>query len=232
MRYSREMIAEAVRTALASPATLYNSTFLRYSYKSDRLRTAIAAEELLKSESMKLLDRIPQITRKSYKTPGHDELAKRDRPLESNRDEDWLAIEMFGKSFDGIGEIQDFQVPLKGKRSDKSGKIDLLSYDEPKHTAYLLELKRRASRESLLRCVLEAYTYWKTVDKNKLLSEYGFCGAELRKGALIFSDSSAYSELLSEDFSAVHTLMGKDMLDVDLFVLNEDGTAVIHGYTH
>ena len=33
------------------------------------------------------------------------------------------------KEISYVGEILDYQTPLKNKRSDEAGKIDLLSYD-------------------------------------------------------------------------------------------------------
>ena len=77
-----------------------------------------------------------------------------------------------GKVFDIIGKIIDYQTPLKDIQTDRAGKIDLLAYNENKKTLRILELKRPDSKETMLRCVLEAYTYLKIVDKTKLLKDF------------------------------------------------------------
>ena len=69
-----------------------------------------------------------------------------------------------------IGNIIDYQTPLKNKRTDIAGKIDLLSYDG--NCLRVLELKKPFSDETMLRCVLEGYTYLKTVDAAKLLDNF------------------------------------------------------------
>ena len=38
----------------------------------------------------------------------------------------------------------------------------------------ILELKKPDSKETMLRCVLEGFTYMKTADCNKLISDFGY----------------------------------------------------------
>ncbi len=87
-------------------------------------------------------------------------------------------------------------------------------------------MKRPGSKETLLRGVLESYTYWQTVDREKLLRDFQIEGAELRKGVLVFKDCVAYEDFQGDVCNAVKSLMCK--LNVDLFVLH-DGD-VIEGY--
>ena len=82
----------------------------------------------------------------------------------SNRLEEIKAIHIWEqgkqKGIPGIGKILDYQVPLKDKRTDKAGKIDLLAYDEQKGILRILELKIYDNEnDSLLRTVLEGETY-------------------------------------------------------------------------
>ena len=59
-----------------------------------------------------------------------------------------------------FGKILDYQVPLKNKSTDKGlGKIDLISVKDN-------------SKENLLRCLLEAYTYSKIIDKVKFCNDF------------------------------------------------------------
>ena len=69
-----------------------------------------------------------------------------------------------------LGLVLDYQTPLKDKRSSRTGKIDLLAYDGA--MLQVMELKEQKSKETMLRCVLEGYTYLKTVDIAKLLHDF------------------------------------------------------------
>ena len=76
-----------------------------------------------------------------------------------------------------FGKILDYQVPLKNKSTDKGlGKIDLISVKESSKPGnkiiYFLELKKDNSKETLLRCILEAYTYSKIIDKVKFCNDF------------------------------------------------------------
>ena len=73
-----------------------------------------------------------------------------------------------------MGNIIDYQVPLKGKQSDKIGKIDLVGYSEQNRRFSLIELKYHpsGSQETLLRCVLELYTYYKFLDKERFKADF------------------------------------------------------------
>ncbi|MDR1687075.1 MAG: hypothetical protein LBS21_00495 [Clostridiales bacterium] len=236
MAYSREDIVNKVNAALTNPSTLYDADFVNYRGSVDGIRyTEIAAREIsrrVKTDNFSALLEIPTISRSSsYKTASHAKKATRAKPDNSGREEEWIAISMYGKIYNGIGEILDFQVPLKDAMSDSAGKIDLLSYNKAENTAYILELKKPGSNETLLRCALEAYTYWKTVDKEKLLRDFGIEGAELRKAILIFSNCVAYKDFQDDACEAVYSLMC-DKLHVDLFVLNNNWSEVIDGYKH
>ncbi|MDO4203599.1 MAG: hypothetical protein Q4D07_03740 [Selenomonadaceae bacterium] len=94
----------------------------------------------------------------------------------TGRIEEITAIKMFnqcsgGNDFDYIGTMLDYQTPLKSVRTDKAGKIDLLSYDGT--VIRVLELKRSDSKETMLQCVLEEFTYLQTVDKVLLRKDFG-----------------------------------------------------------
>ena len=91
----------------------------------------------------------------------------------TNRKEEILAKLLFyqGEVKD-LGYIFDYQTPLKAARSDSYGKIDLLGYNTDDKYYSVIELKYRpsGSDETLLRCVLEAYTYYKLLDLDQIVS--------------------------------------------------------------
>ncbi len=123
---------------------------------------------------------------KTYKTEGHDGLSVFDfyeRPGGERREEK-IAHAMYCQYKDKpavFGKILDYQVPLKNTNINKGlGKIDLLSViegsDPESWKIYFLELKKDYkeddSKETLLRCILEAYTYSKIIDKAKLCKDF------------------------------------------------------------
>ena len=102
----------------------------------------------------------------------------------SNRKEEILAKLLFyQRDVKDLGYIFDYQTPLKAIRSDSYGKIDLLGYNSKDKCYSIIELKYRpsGSDETLLRCVLEAYTYYKLFDLNQIESAQDHNGiTELR----------------------------------------------------
>ena len=102
----------------------------------------------------------------------------------TNRKEEILAKLLFyQREVDGLGYIFDYQTPLKATQNDSYGKIDLLGYNTDDDCYSVIELKYRpsGSEETLLRCVLEAYTYYKLFDLNQIESAQDHNGiTELR----------------------------------------------------
>ena len=202
-KYSKEEIIKKLEVAKSEMGQFYSEDFLNYiSETSDKEGdyTEIIAGWLL--DNIELFNEIKLITReKSYKVKTHDGIIKNE---ESKREEEKIAMKLFdssknrGKVFDIIGKIIDYQTPLKNVRGDKVGKIDLLAYNEketPK-TLRILELKRPDSKETMLRCVLEAYTYLKVVDKDKLLKDFGLPENTVIKACpFVFYDGKQHKEM-------------------------------------
>ena len=204
----------------------YSEDFLNYiSETSDKEGdyTEIIAGWLL--DNIELFNEIKLITReKSYKVKTHDGIIKNE---ESKREEEKIAMKLFdssknrGKVFDIIGKIIDYQTPLKNVRGDKAGKIDLLAYNENEKTLRILELKRPDSKETMLRCVLEAYTYLKVVDKDKLLKDFGLPENTIVKACpFVFFDGAQYKEI-QEDRKYLKELIKN--LDVEPIYLKGEG---------
>lgn len=194
---------------------LYAKNFVNYRGKTKDTKgkyTEVIAAHLL--SKLDALNNIDSITRKrSYKTVGH-----KWKPINtfSPRSEEQIARNMMGKTYSYIGKIIDYQVPLKNKQEDKAGKIDLLSWNEDERRVYILEFKVQDSKETLLRCVLEAYTYYRRVDSKDLLADFGLPSeTEVRKAALVYKSSLPY-----EDFNHANIKKLMKKLHVDLFVLD------------
>ena len=200
-KYSKEEIIKKLEASKSEMGQFYSEDFLNYiSETSDKERdyTEIIAGWLL--DNIELFNEIKLITReKSYKVKTHDGIIKNE---ESKREEEKIAMKLFdssknrGKVFDIIGKIIDYQTPLKNVRGDKAGKIDLLAYNENEKTLRILELKRPDSKETMLRCVLEAYTYLKIVDRTKLLKDFGLPENTIIKACpFVFYDGEQYQEM-------------------------------------
>ena len=206
----------------------YSEKFLNYiSETSDKEGeyTEIITDWLL--DNIELFDNIKPITReKNYKVKTHDGKIKDEN---SNREEEKIAMELFnisqkeGKKFYIIGKILDYQIPLKNKQGDEAGKIDLLAYNKDSDTGILriLELKKADSDETMLRCVLEAYTYLKIADKAKLLKDFGLPEDTIVKACpFVFFEGEQYKEI-QEDRKYLKELMKK--LDVEPIYLKGEG---------
>ena len=148
---------------------------------SKNLYSEIIAKTLVSEDLVKEWDKLKPVRPNHFDTdhtPTQNELSI------TNRKEEILAKLLFyqGEVKD-LGYIFDYQTPLKKARSDSYGKIDLLGYNTDDKYYSVIELKYRpsGSDETLLRCVLEAYTYYKLFDLNQIESTQYHKGiAELR----------------------------------------------------
>lgn len=201
MEYSRDSILKKCKAAFCDIKTFYKQPFINYNGKTvdtNEYYTEVVAKFLCEN-IVEFIQGIPQITREtSYKTIGHNGVFDKDTP----REEEKIAMEMFNQSqsensYNFIGDIIDYQIPLKNKRADVAGKIDLLSYDGI--TLYILELKKPDSNESMLRCVLEGFTYMQTADKAKLLADFNLpTGTNIKASPFVFKDGEQHQEMKEE----------------------------------
>ena len=196
-KYSKNEILEEIQDM----GNFYKRKVVNYrgtTSDSKEYYTEVVAEWILKN--IYLFDYIKPITReKSYKVDSHD---GKNKDKDSNREEEKIAMKLFdlsqnqGKVFDVIGKIIDYQTPLKDIQTDKAGKIDLLAYNEEEKILRILELKKPDSEETMLRCVLEAYTYLKVVDKDKLLKDFGLPeDTEIKACPFVFYDGEQHQEM-------------------------------------
>lgn len=224
--YSKDEIIKKLEVAKSEMWKFYSQDFVNYRGKtSDKERdyyTEIIAKWLL--DNIELFDDIEMISRKSnYKVKTHDGVIKNEG---SNREEEKIAMKLFdlsqnqGKVFDVIGKIIDYQTPLKDIQTDKAGKIDLLAYNENEKTLRILELKKPDSKETMLRCILEAYTYLKIVDKAKILKDFGLPeNTKIKACPFVFYGKEQYKEM-QEDRKNLKELIEK--LEIEVIYLKEE----------
>ena len=219
-KYSKNEILEEIQDM----GNFYKRKVVNYrgtTSDSKEYYTEVVAEWILKN--IYLFDYIKPITReKSYKVDSHD---GKNKDNDSNREEEKIAMKLFvlsqnqGKVFDVIGKIIDYQTPLKDIQTDKAGKIDLLAYNENEKTLRILELKKPDSEETMLRCVLEAYTYLKVVAKVKLLKDFGLPeDTKIKACPFVFYDGEQHKEM-QQDRKHLKDLIEK--LGVEVIYLEE-----------
>ena len=226
--YSKDEIIKKLEVAKSEMWKFYSQDFVNYRGKtSDKERyyyTEIIAKWLL--DNIELFNDIKMISREnSYKVDSHDGKIKNEK---SGREEEIIAMKLFdfsqnqGKVFDIIGKIIDYQTPLKDVQTDKAGKIDLLAYNEKENpkTLRILELKKPDSKETMLRCVLEAYTYLKIVDKAKLLKDFGLPeNTKIKACPFVFYEKEQYREM-QQDRENLKDLIKK--LEIEVIYLKEE----------
>ena len=209
--------------------TFYQEPFINYKGKTSDTKeyfTEVVAEFICDHIDQFRNGILPVTRKSSYKTESHI-----GNVPTSNREEETIAIKMFNQSdkegfiYPHIGKIIDYQTPLKSSNGDKNlGKIDLLSFDENKKVLHILELKRPCSDETMLRCVLEGYTYMKIVDKEKLIVNFERPKKTIiEANPLVFKSESCnpYQEMQQVDRVWLKKLM--HLLNSNPFYIIENG---------
>ena len=178
MAYTKQDILNRCEEEMQNPSTFYKSPVINYRGRTtdtDELYNEIVAEFVCEHIN-EFIDGIKKITREEgYKTESH---TGQHIPSD-DRMEEKIAVEIFNQGkiedLDFVGKMLDYQTPLKNQINEENkgvGKIDLLSYNEKNNTLYILELKKPDSKETMLRCVLEGYTYMKTANTEKLTKSF------------------------------------------------------------
>jgi len=220
-KYSREYTVKTLQEALRNPERLYKRSCINWSGKIDSgiYYAEIISEMLLNSD---ILDNpcnyIQVIPRKDYKIGSHN-VSKRGV---SNREEEIFAKILNQKRLGDLGQIIDYQIPLKSSKNDEGvGKIDLVSFKG--NTAYIIELKYADNAETLLKTTLEIWTYYYQLNKNSFLDLFKENAniENIKKAVLLVIGCKAYEEakdLDSGNRKNLSRLIKK--LDVDIFLLD------------
>jgi len=231
-RYDRDLLETKIVNALKENVKgLYREDFLNYTSNiqgtKDRCTEFVAQYLLNQGSEFNAGSWTIQRTR-GYTTASHD--GEHDWSG-SNQEEKKIAYEMRNRSqkekhhFAHIGEILDYEVPLSKVDGDNSGEIDLLSWNKEKNELILLELKKPDSTETLLRCVLEVYTYWKVVWHERLAKDFGRPDASVRAAVLVFASSQKKKSQPYEDWKSTEQPHIRELmkgLDVGLYVLESE----------
>lgn len=215
MAYRKETLEAKIIEAAQDMNTFYQQPFLNWrgvTSNTGERYTEVAADYLLKH--LKLLEQISCIGRESYLV-SHTPSDAGDH--QGPRKEEHLAQTLKGKTLDGLGEIKEYQVPLKKSMRDKDvGKIDLVSHH--RDILHVIELKIKSSEETLLRCALEAVTYCRQADQEQLMKEYG--GRKVVPSVLVFKGGAQEIALREKPENLIKLLK---TLGVEVFFLAQTG---------
>ena len=196
--YSRIEIEHKLKASIENIDTLYQQRFINYRGKTtDTKETYAEVTAEILFNIVDVFDKVNVISRKnSYRVKNHNGTTAN---AHSNREEERIALGMFGGTFNHIGRIVDYQVPLKSTNKDIGvGKIDLLSLIDGR--LIILELKKENSKETLLRCVLEAATYWRKIDREKLIRDYiEFSADTVEMAVYVFKNSMQHEQYNKKD---------------------------------
>lgn len=224
MSYTREQILQHLNKLASNMSLLYKSGCINYRGKTTDTKeyyTEVISEWLL--DHLELLEQIKPITRQSsYRVGGHDGIPEHP---DSIREEELIAMAMKRQGhLPLVGQVVDYQTPLKNVQKDKAGKIDLLAYDGT--TLRILELKEPDSKETMLRCVLEGYTYLKTVNQTKLLTDFGLpTDTAVKACPFVFRDGFQWVEM-QQDRPYLKRLM-EVLNSKPYYVVEENGVYVV-----
>lgn len=221
MEYTKRIILQKCEEEFKNIPAFYKSELVNYkgsTLDTDEPYSEIIAEFLCERIEKFSAGFIKINRQSSYHVKSHDGVVHNSS---SNRLEEITAKEIYNQCRDGstlnhIGKVIDYQTPLKNVKADSAGKIDLLGVND--RTVYILELKYKDSTETMLRCVLEGYTYLKTVNREKLLKDFGLPSkCEIKASPLVFCGSEQWKEMQKERL-ALKRLMW--MLDSKPFYLS------------
>ncbi|SFQ26818.1 hypothetical protein SAMN02910358_01355 [Lachnospiraceae bacterium XBB1006] len=204
--YTREQLIGMCETALNNPEfgpiRFYAETFIKSEDKTkdgEEFRTEVIAGFVLKNLDV-FNNGIPIITRGNYKM-SHDGHLTDTNQVEKNTAKKLFNLSKEkGLSFPYIGVVEDYETPLNDRNGQGAGAIDVLSVNREESTVYILELKKDGSPETMLRCVLEAYTYLKTVDRINLFKSFDIPEHyDLKAAPLVFKRGLPWEQMQEID---------------------------------
>lgn len=239
--YSKSEIISEIDEKYKDICNFYKSKIINYNGKSSDSKeeySQIIAEELLNLDIKNVMSTIDEVIReKGYRIKSHNgKVITNISAQNSNRKEERFAIDLFnyskkGTSFNRLGKIIDYQIPLKNSNKDKGvGKIDLISTIDD--DIFLIELKINGNKETLLRCILEIATYYQILSKSKFIESYkgeiiNISEKNIKKAILIVNGSSQHDTLKSINNGEKNSLKKlMEVLEIHVFVIDEKSLIV------
>ena len=205
MEYTKNQTIDEFNKEIFNIEKIYKAKFINWkgnTIDTKEYYTEIIANELL--ANLNTFSKINQVQRtQDYRIPKHFPIML----SETTREEEIFAKRISGLELKLIGKILDYQINIKGVQKDESGKIDLISFNNQNKKFHLIEFKYKGnSNDTLLRTILEIYTYFKQVDRKKLVTEYLFQNSNLNTEPDIEKIKVVPTVLLTDDCLAYEEL--------------------------
>lgn len=226
--YTELDIISKCQDALLNINTFYQAKFINYRGKTNDTKkdySEVIVDFILDNINL-FRNNISVISREKTYNSRHDGSYREG----TGRDEEVIAIKMFNQSqkegyvFDTIGKVIDYQTPLKNRKDDVAGKIDLLAYNG--EVLRILELKKPSSDETMLRCILEGYTYLKTVDQEKLLKSFDLpLDTIIKASPLVFYQGEQWKEWQQRNPKLLRLM--EELESEPFFVIEENGKYMV-----
>jgi len=226
----KEDVEKKLNKALEDPQTFYRADELkRFGYTDQCLDFLLRNNE---ENLNKILNNIKEVPRNnaSYQ-PKEPEKRKKQAEAtyhqqeDKRRVEERLVLEMYLGYLNGeniFGEIIDYQVPLKNKKEDTSGKIDFISKRD--NNLLLVEIKQEDCKEtSILNAILEIETYFWILGgadgagMKKLQKDYGIEKLIPKKVVAVFKDSGLAKQYEDKGNKKIRDLAKS--LEIEVYIL-------------
>lgn len=175
-KYSEKEIINKVKERLFNnPHFFYTENFLKYKSKTQDTKepcTEVIAKVLVDHYGkVKLIGKNALIRRTKSFNWNHNGISNVAARLKRygylKYSEKLLAIALFNsQDFFCVGKIFDYEVPLNENISDGFGKIDIVTEDNDQIRLIELKISKEENDETLLRALLEIYTYYKLISNS------------------------------------------------------------------
>lgn len=175
------------------PTSFYKSNIINYKgvVKNGTTPYTEAISEVLLGNFDKHILRIGKgrsvRSTKTFRIDTHDGYSnitnRLDRFQRVTYSEKGYAIGLFNgyKTGTDIGTLIDYEIPLNEHRDDGNGKIDLLANEGNHFKLIELKIHRPNGDETLLRSIMEIFTYYMLIRNNGLIEKFiGYYQGELR----------------------------------------------------
>ena len=184
-KYIRKLIEDEPAEKLYKDEKLKNRTGWAYNTK---ISFSEIAAEIMNEQFKKISQEIKSLENEKGYFLNHDKLSKKDeeenlyppnpKGIKNFQIEKWKAKSFCNikENVEGLGKFCYFEMPItrdsKSERQtkEKEGKVDLISYKNK--NIHIIEIKKNKSRETLLRCIMEIYTYYKQLNINEVINQF------------------------------------------------------------
>lgn len=125
--------------------------------------------------------------------------------------------DMYNKNYNTMGKVLEYQMPIEDNTLN-SKNLDLLTLND--ENLYLIEYKLIDTKDTLIKGILDIFTFYKNIDINRLLSDFNIPkDISIHPTLLIHKNSNIYDELLIKDSKVIELI---EKLKVKILIIQGD----------